>query len=552
MPAHLFEQQSLLPEHAAPPPAQQVLPVPHVDRSPQLESAAHALLAVHPHAPAVHVGPGPQVEVQLMQLPLVPQASSAVPAAHVPELQQPPLHAVSFVPRHALPHWCVIVLHACPALEPLAAGQSVSALQPHTSDVGSHCAPPAPAEHTAHVPEPPHAPGAVPLTQEPPEQQNPPPHVPLPLAPQAALHVPAAHVGVPLAQTEHVCPFVPQAPAPSPEAHVPELQHPPLHCVWLVPRHELVHVCVFVLQASPAFAPFAAGQSDCEVHPHVSVVSTHSPPAALPVHTAHVPEPPHAPGAVPATHAPAEQQVPPPHVPSPPAPHAAVHVPAVHVGVAPAQTEHAAPALPQAPFCVPATHVPPVPQQPVLHGCVASQVVEQRWVVVLQVSSAGQSLTPLQPHVAPLSQTCPTAESRQSEHVPPVLPHVSFPVPPTHMPVDEQHPPLHPVVPVPQDAEQLWVVVLQAWPDGQSVEAVHPQAPLARHAWPTALPVQLAHTVPSAPHWPTVVPDWQVPEVALEQHPVGHGSVELQTKTQIPAVHDWAPVPQSDSEAQPH
>jgi hypothetical protein len=75
-------------------------------------SAAHWELIVQPHDPAVHVGPGLQVEVQSAQVLPVPHAPSPVPEAHVPELQHPPLHAVWFEPRHALPHVCAFVSHA--------------------------------------------------------------------------------------------------------------------------------------------------------------------------------------------------------------------------------------------------------------------------------------------------------------------------------------------------------------------------------------------------------------------------------------------------------
>lgn len=85
--------------HAPPPPAQHAFPVPHVDRLPHPVSPAQSVLFEQPHAPAVHVGPGPHVAVQLVQLPPpVPQAVSPPPAAHVPALQQPPLQMVWFAP----------------------------------------------------------------------------------------------------------------------------------------------------------------------------------------------------------------------------------------------------------------------------------------------------------------------------------------------------------------------------------------------------------------------------------------------------------------------
>ena len=79
----------------------------------QLMSPPQSVLEVHPHAPEAHLGPGVQLDAQSEQeVPAVPQASSPVPEAHVPELQHPPLHAVWFVPRHAAPHLCAPVSHA--------------------------------------------------------------------------------------------------------------------------------------------------------------------------------------------------------------------------------------------------------------------------------------------------------------------------------------------------------------------------------------------------------------------------------------------------------
>jgi hypothetical protein len=61
-------------------------------------------------APALHVGvPAPQ---GAQACPLPPHAPFAVPAAHVPALQQPRLHPVSLAPRQAVPHVCVLVLQA--------------------------------------------------------------------------------------------------------------------------------------------------------------------------------------------------------------------------------------------------------------------------------------------------------------------------------------------------------------------------------------------------------------------------------------------------------
>ena len=124
---------------------------------------------------------------------------------------------------------------------------------------------------------------------------------------------------------------------------------------------------------------------------------------------------------------------------------------------------------------------------------------------MLHDSSAGQSVVPLQPHEVPFSHTWPTPEVVQSLHPPPVAPHALPAVPATHL-EPEQHPPLHAVVLPPQAVEQVWVVVLHAWSDGQSVGALHPQLPPERHACPAPLLAQLAHTVPLPPHTAAVVP----------------------------------------------
>jgi hypothetical protein len=489
------------------------------------------------------------VAVQLVQVvPPAAHASSAAPEAHVPALQQPPLQAVSFVPRHALPHALVLVLHAWPAFVPLAARQSACELHPHVSVVGSHCAPLAVVQ-TAQMPDPPHAGGRVPATHVFPEQQKPPLHVPSPATPQADVHPPEEHVGVPAPQGAQVMPLFPQAPFAVPAAQLPPLQQPPLHAVSLVPRHPVPQTCVLVLQASPALFPVAAGQSDDALHPHVSVVGSHCAPLAV-VHTAQVPAPPHADGRFPATHAPAEQQKPALQEPSPPAPQVFVHVPPAHVGVPAVQVAQARPAAPQAPFPVPATQVVPE-QHPPLHAWVASHVLVQTWLFP-QASCAGQSAEVPQPHDVPFSHTWPAVDVRQSVHAPPPVPHALPATPVTHAFVDEQQPPLHAVVPVPHVAEQVWLVVLQACPVGQSPAALQPQAPLARQAFPALLPGQLAHTDPLPPHWTGMVPGWHVPVVAVEQHPVGHGWLELQTKVQIPPEQPWAPGPQSLTDPQPH
>jgi hypothetical protein len=260
--------------------------------------------------------------------------------------------------------------------------------------------------HTAHVPEPPHAPGWLPVTHVVPEQQKPLLHVPSFGPPQADVHAFAVHVGAPDPQGVQAWPSPPHAPFAVPAAQVPLLQQPRLHPVSFAPRQPVPHVCVLVLQAWPAPPAAAAGQSVGPPQPHVSVPpvpDTHLEPFALPAQLTHAPDPPQALSAVPAAHVPALQQ-------------------------------------------------------PPLHACVASHLLEQTWP--LHDSSAGQSPVPLQPHDVPFSQRWPLAEAVQSLQEPDA-PHALFAVPEAQLPF-EQQPPLQFVVPLPHDDEHTWVVPLHA------------------------------------------------------------------------------------------
>jgi hypothetical protein len=186
--------------------------------------------------------------------PVLPHALFAVPAAHVPLAgsQQPPLHAVSVVPPHALVHVCVDVSHAFPA------GQSDAAMHPQVALTQAD--PVAfPVQLTQFGPQP-----NVPcVTQALRWQQVPGPQGPSPGKPHAAAHVPSApQVGAVPAQTAHVAPLEPQAPFTVPAAHRPVSQQPPLHAVWVAAPHVAPHVCVDVSHAIPG------GHSVDAVHPH--------------------------------------------------------------------------------------------------------------------------------------------------------------------------------------------------------------------------------------------------------------------------------------------
>jgi hypothetical protein len=73
--------------------------------------------------------------------------------------------------------------------------------------------------------------------------------------------------------------------------------------------------------------------------------------------------------------------------------------------------------------------------------------------------AAGQSVVTLQPH-APATQAWPVAALAQSEQAVPSVPHLSFAVPATHVPA-EQQPPLQGWF-AEQIVVQRWVVVSQA------------------------------------------------------------------------------------------
>jgi hypothetical protein len=117
--------------------------------------------------------------------PSMPQARGDEPVAHMPELQQPPLHG--WLPEHVVVHVPLLVSHAS------SVGQSVATAQPHVP-LERHAVPELLPEHEVHM---------------------------LPAAPHA--------VGAP------------------PGAHVPALQQPPLH-VW-VDVHAVVHFWVVVSHA---------------------------------------------------------------------------------------------------------------------------------------------------------------------------------------------------------------------------------------------------------------------------------------------------------------
>lgn len=93
----------------------------------------------------------------------------------------------------------------------------------------------------------------------------------------------------------------------------------------------------------------------------------------------------------------------------------------------------------------------------------------------------------------------------QTAHAVPAEPHAAVLPPPTQLPADEQQPPrhgwlaLHEVVHWPSERSH-------AKPAAQSLALVQPHLPLVRQAVPVALPTQLLHCVPTAPHTVCDVP----------------------------------------------
>lgn len=99
--------------------------------------------------------------------------------------------------------------------------------------------------------------------------------------------------------------------------------------------------------------------------------------------------------------------------------------------------------------------------------------------------------------------------------------------------VPSQHAPLH-ARPPEQLEPQVFDVVEQASPAGQSAAAPQPQLPPSWHTWPALCSAQLVQVPPLTPQSvPPAAPVWQVP-LPMSQHPVLHASVTLPT-THVPA-----------------
>jgi hypothetical protein len=155
----------------------------------------------------------------------------------------------------------------------------------------------------------------------------------------------------------------------------------------------------------------------------------------------------------------------------------------------------------------------------------------------------------------------------QLTHAPPVAPHEEVDVPSAQvLVVESQQPPLHETPPA-QLVEQACAT--QASFAGQSVDALHPQAPppdTASQTGPAPARVHTVHAPPDAPHEACVVPGTQVFVVGSQQPPLHvrppaqllehtwllHASLAgqsaLEWQPHVPVVHMPASVP-PDSDA---
>ena len=102
----------------------------------------------------------------------------------------------------------------------------------------------------------------------------------------------------------------------------------------------------------------------------------------------------------------------------------------------------------------------------------------------------------------------PITSPAQVAHAPPLAPHAFVALPAWHE-LPSQHPPLHTSPPA-QLRLHACVCGLHALPGAQSEDVLQPQVPLARHATPMTLVVQLTHAAPVTPHCPALDPATQV------------------------------------------
>jgi hypothetical protein len=177
------------------------------------------------------------------------------------------------------------------------------------------------------------------------------------------------------------------------------------------------------------------------------------------------------------------------------------------------QSAHEAPEFPHTVLLFPGRQVVPS-QHPPLHCPEPVQPDVQR--LALQALPVEQSDAVTQPQT-PETHLFPFAVAHEM-HVAPVAPQTSLAVPAAQVPA-LQHPPL-------QTDTALHVVLhtspLHAWPTGQSVAVLQPQAP-STHAGVS--PLHGVQVAPGTPHAGAVVPGWHsVPsqQASLQTRPPAH------------------------------
>ena len=286
--------------HAVPPPVQLVFAehpvlgavqvVPHALPLAHAKPPTHAAAAPTTHVPEGHVAAGVRLDPahdapahDAHTPPLLPQAPADVPGTHIPVvlplgmLQQPPLHG--FVAEHVVRHACVVVSHERPVAQS-DAGSMQPQVPPNAPVLGTHALPTLMPAHATHAPPvDPHAVADCPCTHTPNAPpstglvQHPPLHVcvalhavvhawvvvshAIPWAQSAAVLQPhevalLMHAEPALAATHvaHVPPTLPhEIAAVLLAAHVPALQHVPLHARPVA--QVVLHVPVAVSHASP-------------------------------------------------------------------------------------------------------------------------------------------------------------------------------------------------------------------------------------------------------------------------------------------------------------
>jgi hypothetical protein len=123
-------------------------------------------------------------------------------------------------------------------------------------------------------------------------------------------------------------------------------------------------------------------------------------------------------------------------------------------------------------------HAPPLQHWP-LQGELSEHVVPHACVAASQACPTGQSLSLLQPQVAPPTHPVPAALCEQSVQVP-LLPHAVPSFPPEQVPEDEQQPVEHG-----DEAEQ---VDAASWPvEEPSCPPEEPSWPVDEPSWPASL-----------------------------------------------------------------